>query len=84
MNSSTHLDAIYPSGIDLFPRHFRQEAEIFLFQLPPPNAERRGGLCERRFDPIIDAAGEYFYNIFDDTQWKDGSRAIDIIFIVRG
>ena len=55
-----------------------------MFQLPPPNAERRGGLCERRFDPIIDAAGEYFYDIFDDTQRKDGSRAIDIIFIVRG
>lgn len=58
MISSTHLDAICPSGIDLFPRHFRQEAEILLFQLPPPNAECRGGFCERRFDPIIDASGE--------------------------
>ena len=55
---STHLDAICPSGINLFPRHFRQEAKIFLSQLPPPNAECRGGLCERRFDPIIDAASE--------------------------
>ena len=80
---SAHLGAIYPSGIDLFPRHFRQEAEIFLFQLPPPNAECRGGFCERRFNPIIGAAGELFYDIFNDAQWKDGSRAIDIIFIVR-
>jgi len=56
--SSTHLDAICPSGFDLLPGHFRQEAEIFLFQFPPPNTECRGGLCERRLDTIIDAAGE--------------------------
>ena len=54
----TYLSAICPPSIDLFSRHLRQEAKIFLFQLPPPYTERSGDLCERRLDSIVDAASK--------------------------
>jgi hypothetical protein len=79
----THLDSVCQSGLDFFTRYPREEAEIFLFQLPPPNAECCGDLCRNRVDPVVNTGREQFHYIFNDAKWEDRGWAVNIISTVR-